>query len=156
MIHKNIQETVPSILQLVVMFGYMISLDWQLSLATLLLAPLVAVLVSSFAGRVLTAAERSQKQVSELAGLLGEAISGLPLVRAFAAEPWLQQRFEEEIEQHRRARYRTCVAGAAAPGGGPSKRLASWPSFDRGSADQCGGSQWCRLQQLHCSAVDPH
>ena len=64
-------------------------------------------LVSSFAGRVLTAAERSQKQVSELAGLLGEAISGLPLVRAFAAEPWLQQRFEEEIEQHRRARYRT-------------------------------------------------
>ena len=106
-IYKNIQETVPSILQLVVMFGYMISLDWQLSLATLLLAPLVAVLVSSFAGRVLTAAERSQKQVSELAGLLGEAISGLPLVRAFAAEPWLQQRFEEEIEQHRRARYRT-------------------------------------------------
>ena len=67
----------------------------------------MAVLVSSFAGRVLTAAERSQKQVSELAGLLGEAISGLPLVRAFAAEPWLQQRFEEEIEQHRRARYRT-------------------------------------------------
>ena len=106
-IYKNIQETVPSILQLVVMFGYMISLDWQLSVATLLLAPLVAVLVSSFAGRVLTAAERSQKQVSELAGLLGEAISGLPLVRAFAAEPWLQQRFEEEIEQHRRARYRT-------------------------------------------------
>ncbi|MEL0340567.1 MAG: ABC transporter ATP-binding protein, partial [Synechococcus sp.] len=39
--------------------------------------------------------------------LLGEAISGLPMVRAFAAEPWLQQRFEEEIEQHRRARYRT-------------------------------------------------
>ena len=39
--------------------------------------------------------------------MLGEAISGLPLVRAFAAEPWLQQRFEEEIEQHRRARYRT-------------------------------------------------
>ena len=27
-IYKNIQETVPSILQLVVMFGYMISLDW--------------------------------------------------------------------------------------------------------------------------------
>ena len=106
-IYKNIQETAPSILQLIVMFGYMVMLDWQLSLATLLLAPLVALLVSSFAARVLTAAERSQQQVSELAGLLGEAISGLPLVRAFAAEPWLQQRFEQEIELHRRARYRT-------------------------------------------------
>jgi len=56
---------------------------------------------------VMGAAERSQKQVSELAALLGEAISGLPLVRAFAAEPWLQQRFEAEIDLHRRARYRT-------------------------------------------------
>ncbi|MBM5809981.1 MAG: ABC transporter ATP-binding protein, partial [Cyanobacteria bacterium M_surface_9_m1_291] len=78
-----------------------------LSLATLVLAPVVAVLVSVFGARVMQAAERSQKQVSELAGLLGEAITGLPLVRAFAAEPWLQQRFETEIDLHRKARYRT-------------------------------------------------
>ena len=106
-IYKTIQDTTPSALQLVVVFGYMVWLDWPLSLATLVLAPVVAVLVSVFGARVMRAAERSQKQVSELAGLLGEAISGLPLVRAFAAEPWLQQRFEEEIDLHRRARYRT-------------------------------------------------
>jgi ATP-binding cassette subfamily B protein len=92
---------------LVVVFGYMVWLDWKLSVGTLLLAPLVAVLVSVFGAKVMGAAERSQKQVSELAALLGEAISGLPLVRAFAAEPWLQQRFEAEIDLHRRARYRT-------------------------------------------------
>jgi ATP-binding cassette subfamily B protein len=91
----------------VAVFGYMVFLDWRLSLATLLLAPVVAVLVSVFGARVMAAAERSQKQVSELAGLLGEAINGLPLVRAFAAEPWLQQRFDAEIDLHRRARYRT-------------------------------------------------
>jgi ATP-binding cassette subfamily B protein len=85
----------------------MVWLDWKLSLGTLLLAPLVAVLVSVFGARVMGAAERSQKQVSELASLLGEAIGGLPLVRAFAAEPWLQQRFETEIDLHRKARYRT-------------------------------------------------
>jgi ATP-binding cassette subfamily B protein len=55
----------------------------------------------------MVATERSQKKVSELAGLLGEAIEGLPLVRAFAAEPWLQDRFEQEIDQHRQARQRT-------------------------------------------------
>jgi ATP-binding cassette, subfamily B, bacterial len=106
-IYKTIQDTTPSLLQLIVVFGYMVFLDWKLSLATLLLAPLVAVLVSAFGARVMGAAERSQKQVSELAGLLGEAIGGLPLVRAFAAEAWLQQRFEQEIDLHRRARYRT-------------------------------------------------
>jgi ATP-binding cassette subfamily B protein len=106
-IYKTIQDTTPSVLQLVVVFGYMVWLDWKLSVGTLLLAPLVAVLVSVFGAKVMGAAERSQKQVSELAALLGEAISGLPLVRAFAAEPWLQQRFEAEIDLHRRARYRT-------------------------------------------------
>ena len=106
-IYKTIQDTTPSVLQLVVVFGYMVWLDWKLSIGTLLLAPLVAVLVSLFGAKVMGAAEKSQKQVSELAALLGEAISGLPLVRAFAAEPWLQQRFEVEIDLHRRARYRT-------------------------------------------------
>jgi ATP-binding cassette subfamily B protein len=106
-IYKTIQDTTPSALQLVVVFGYMVWLDWKLSLGTLLLAPLVAVLVSVFGAKVMGAAERSQKQVSELASLLGEAIGGLPLVRAFAAEPWLQQRFETEIDLHRKARYRT-------------------------------------------------
>lgn len=106
-IYKTIQDTTPSVLQLVVVFGYMIWLDWKLSIGTLLLAPLVAVLVSLFGAKVMGAAEKSQKQVSELAALLGEAISGLPLVRAFAAEPWLQQRFEVEIDLHRKARYRT-------------------------------------------------
>ncbi|MCP9774340.1 ABC transporter ATP-binding protein [Cyanobium sp. WAJ14-Wanaka] len=106
-IYKTIQDTTPSALQLVVVLGYMVWLDWPLALATLLLAPLVALLVSSFGARVMGAAERSQKQVSELAGLLGEAINGLPLVRAFAAEPWLQKRFDTEINLHRQARYRT-------------------------------------------------
>ncbi len=106
-IYKTIQDTTPSALQLVVVLGYMLWLDGPLALATLLLAPLVVLLVSSFGARVMAAAERSQKQVSELAGLLGEAIGGLPLVRAFAAEPWLQQRFDAEIDLHRRARYRT-------------------------------------------------
>lgn len=106
-IYKTIQDTTPSALQLVVVLGYMVWLDWILALGTLLLAPLVVLLVSGFGARVMGAAERSQMQVSELAGLLGEAIAGLPLVRAFAAEPWLQQRFDEEIDLHRIARYRT-------------------------------------------------
>ena len=106
-IYKTIQDSTPSFLQLVVVLGYMIWLDAPLAMATLLLAPLVVVLVSVFGAKVMGAAERSQKQVSELAALLGEAIGGLPLVRAFAAEPWLQDRFDIEINLHRKARYRT-------------------------------------------------
>ena len=106
-LYKSIHDTVPSVLQLLVVLGTMVWLDWKLTLAILLLAPLIVWLISLFGARVMVATERSQKKVSELAGLLGEAIEGLPLVRAFAAEPWLQDRFEQEIDQHRRARQRT-------------------------------------------------
>ena len=106
-VYKTIQDSTPSALQLVVVLGYMVWLDWPLALGTLLLAPVVVLMVSVFGARVMAAAERSQKQVSDLAALLAEAIGGLPLVRAFAAEPWLQKRFDQEIDLHRRARYRT-------------------------------------------------
>jgi ATP-binding cassette subfamily B protein len=106
-IYKTIQDSVPSALTVLVVLASMLWIDLPLALATLLLAPLVVVLVSVFGARVMRAADRSQKQVSELASLLGEAIGGLPLVRAFAAEPWLQQRFDQEIDLHRRARGRT-------------------------------------------------
>lgn len=106
-LYKTIHDTVPSVLQLVAVLGMMLWLDWKLTLAILLLAPVIVWLISLFGARVMVATERSQKKVSELAGLLGEAIEGLPLVRAFAAEPWLQDRFETEINQHRQARHRT-------------------------------------------------
>ena len=106
-IYKTLHDSIPSALQLVAVLGYMLWLDWKLTLAILILAPFVAWLISLFGARVMIATERSQQKVSELAGLLGEAIEGLPLVRAFAAEPWLERRFEEEIDQHRQARYNT-------------------------------------------------
>ena len=106
-LYKTVHDTLPSALQLVAVLGYMLWLDWKLTASILLLAPLIIWLISLFGARVMAATERSQKKVSELAGLLGEAIEGLPLVRAFAAEPWLQGRFEEEIDQHRQARHRT-------------------------------------------------
>ncbi len=106
-IYKSIQDTTPSLLQLIAVFSYMTVLDWKLSISTLILAPLVTLLVSTFGAKVMITAEKSQKQVSSLAGLIGEVIQGLPLVRAFAAEKWINNRFNEEIDLHRKARFKT-------------------------------------------------
>tara|TARA_B100000965_G_scaffold326825_1_gene289455 strand:+ start:232 stop:1971 length:1740 start_codon:yes stop_codon:yes gene_type:complete len=105
-IYKSIQDTTPSIFQLLAVFGYMIFIDWNLSFATIILAPLIALLVSDFGGRVLKAAEQSQNKISSLAGLLSEAIQGLPMVKAFAVEDWLQNDFEKQVELHKKAKYK--------------------------------------------------
>ena len=105
-IYKTIQDTTPSIFQLIAVFGYMIFIDWNLSLATIILAPLIALLVSDFGGRVLKAAEQSQKKISSLAGLLSEAIQGLQMVKAFAVEEWLQKDFDKQVKFHKEAKYK--------------------------------------------------
>ncbi len=106
-IYKTIQDTTPSLFQLLAVFGYMVVIDWKLSLATILLAPLIALLVSYFGGRVMNAAGKSQKEISVLAGLLSESIQGLPIVKAFAVEDWLQKDFEKQVNLLRVAKYRT-------------------------------------------------
>ncbi len=105
-IYKTIQDTTPSVFQLLVVFGYMIFIDWNLSLATIILAPIIALLVSDFGARVLKAAEQSQSKISSLAGLLSEAIQGLPMVKAFAVEEWLQKNFDKQVNLHKKAKYR--------------------------------------------------
>ncbi len=106
-IYKTIQDTTPSLFQLLAVFGYMVLIDWKLSFATILLAPLIALLVSDFGRRVMNAAGKSQKEISVLAGLLAESIQGLPIVKAFAVEDWLQNDFEKQVNLHRVARYKT-------------------------------------------------
>jgi len=106
-IYKTIHDSTPSALLLVAVLGYMSWLDGQLTMATLLLAPIMIWLVGWFGQQVLRSSEQSQAQVSDLAALLAEAIRGLHLVRAFASEEWLQQRFIQQIDRHRRARFRT-------------------------------------------------
>ncbi|KGG12405.1 ABC transporter [Prochlorococcus sp. MIT 0601] len=106
-IYKTIQDTAPCLLQLIAVFGYMLILDYKLSLATLLLAPLISILVGKFGEKVLFTAEKSQEQVSNLAGLLSEGIQSLPLIRAFGVEDWFQSRFDQQVELHRKARFKT-------------------------------------------------
>ena len=105
-IYKSIQDTTPSAFQLLAVFGYMIFIDWNLSLSTIILAPLIALLVSDFGGRVLKASEQSQKKISSLAALLSEAIQGLPMVKAFAVEEWLQKDFDIQVKLHKEAKYK--------------------------------------------------
>ena len=84
----------------------MIFIDLNLSLSTIILAPLIALLVSDFGGRVLKASEQSQNKISSLAALLSEAIQGLPMVKAFAVEEWLQRDFDKQVKLHKEAKYK--------------------------------------------------
>ena len=104
-INKVFHDFTPCVLQLVVVFGYMIYLNWQLTLATLVMAPLLGVLISWFGDRLLTYSRRSQSRISDLSSLLTEVFSGIRLVQAFAAEDYMLEQFKRESERNRQAKF---------------------------------------------------
>ncbi len=106
-INKIFHQFVPSILQLIVVLGYMFYVNWQLTLAALIIGPLMAILIGSFGEKLLDFSRRSQTRTSNLSSLLTEVFNGIRLVQAFAAEDYELQRFTEEAEQNRRAKFRT-------------------------------------------------
>jgi ATP-binding cassette, subfamily B, bacterial len=105
-INKVFHDFLPCVLQLFLVFGYMVYLNWQLTLASLVVAPLMGVLISWFGERILTYSRRSQNLVSDLSSLLTEVFSGIRLVRAFAAEDYEIQRFSQAAERNRQAKYK--------------------------------------------------
>ena len=104
-VNKVFHDFTPCVLQLIVVFAYMIYLNWQLTLASLIVVPLMGILISWFGERMLVFSRRSQNLVSDLSSLLTEVFSGIRLVRAFAAEDYEVERFSREAERNRQAKY---------------------------------------------------
>ena len=104
-VNKIFHQFIPSMLQLVAVFAYVIYLNWQLTLALLIVAPLIAILISWFGEKVQTLSRRSQNRVSDLSSMLTEVFSGMRLVKAFAAEDYTLDKFCTEAEHNRKARY---------------------------------------------------
>ncbi|MGB3402119.1 MAG: ABC transporter ATP-binding protein [Microcoleaceae cyanobacterium] len=106
-IYKFFHQFIPCILQLIVVLGYMVYLNWQLTSVTLIIAPLMALLIGWFGEKLLNFSRQSQTRISNLSALLTEVISGIRLVQAFSAQEYEISRFTLEAEQNRRAKYRT-------------------------------------------------
>ncbi len=104
-INKFFHDFIPCVLQLIVVLAYMFYLNWQLTLGALILAPAMGLLVGAFGEQLLKFSRRSQERTSNLSSLLTEVLSGIRLVQAFVAESYEIQRFAQEAEHNRRAKY---------------------------------------------------
>lgn len=104
-VNKFFHQFIPCVLQLIAVMGYMIYLNWQLTLGALIIAPLMAILIGWFGERLLSYSRQSQNRISDLSALLTEVFSGIRLIKAFVAEDYEIARFAEEAEQNRRAKY---------------------------------------------------
>ncbi len=104
-VNKLFHDFIPCVLQLLAIPIYMIYLNWQLTLATVIVAPFMGILIGWFGERLRKYSLRSQNRVSDLSAILTEVFSGIRLIRAFAAENYEVARFSREAERSFQAKY---------------------------------------------------
>jgi len=104
-VNKLFHDFIPCVLQLLAIPIYMIYLNWQLTLATVIVAPFMGILIGWFGERLRKYSLRSQNRVSDLSAILTEVFSGIRLIRAFAAENYEVTRFSRESERSFQAKY---------------------------------------------------
>ncbi|MBD2604512.1 ABC transporter ATP-binding protein [Scytonema hofmannii FACHB-248] len=104
-VHKLFHDFIPCILQLVAIPIYMIWLNWQLTLAIIIVAPLMGVLIGWFGERLRIYSLKSQSHVSDLSAILTEVFSGIRIIQAFAAEKYEVARFSREADRTMKAKY---------------------------------------------------
>ncbi len=92
--------------QLLVATAVMFAYSWRLTLVVLLTFVPFAVAARWFQRRLTAAYALVRERVGALLGVVSEAVSGAPVVRAYGIEERTQRRLDERIAEHREAAVR--------------------------------------------------
>ena len=95
------------------LFAYLIYLDWALTLMTLAIAPLLALVIKVFSYRMRQSSRMTLKGIQNLAHTVEEAVNAHKVVKIFNAQNQLKTRFHSDLNQLRMAATREAVPSSA-------------------------------------------
>lgn len=104
---KLSQQFIACVLQIIILTGYILYLNWELSLTGVIVAPIMALIIGFFGQRLLVLSRKNQDEISNLSSSLTEVFGNIQIVQAFAAQDYEVEKFAKEAERNRNARYRT-------------------------------------------------
>ena len=92
------------------LLGWLIYLNWKLTLITLLMIPFIALAVRGFNGRIRNLARGLQEAQGTMTQILQEAIEGQKIVKIFGGRNYEFDRFSKGISHQRRLQMRSALA----------------------------------------------
>ena len=98
------------------MLGFMIYLNWELTLITFTILPLVALLLGRASKKLRTVGHDIQEQLARLSAIAQEALSAIRIVLSFATEEQETQRFRQQNQANFKALMRRTQVQAALSG----------------------------------------
>ncbi len=98
-------------LTVVGLMGYLIYLNWKLTLVVLIIFPIIAFIMTKINRRLRSLNREQQNLTSELAYIVEESAAGYKIVKVHGAQDYEMQRFKQKAERLRQFALKSAVAG---------------------------------------------
>ncbi|OFZ71152.1 MAG: lipid A export permease/ATP-binding protein MsbA [Betaproteobacteria bacterium RBG_16_58_11] len=103
---------VKDLLTLVGLLGWMLYLNWKLTLVALTITPLVALIVRTVSRRIRGVSRSAQSAMGRITHVLEEAIQGHRVVKIFGGQDYEKKRFSDAINHARLLNMKQVIASA--------------------------------------------
>src|SRR5690554_6795019 len=107
---QGVLVIIGDILKLVAVVGFMVSVDWLLTLITLIPIPILIIATNIFKKVIKKAFQDVRTQISRLNAFVQERVTGMKIIQIFNREKVEMSRFQEVNKLHRDAHIRTVWA----------------------------------------------
>ena len=95
------------------LLGWLFYLNWKLTLLTLLMAPVIAFIITALSKRMRTSSRDSQQAMGDTTQIIEESVSAHKVVKLFGGQQYESQRFSEQVNWVRRYAMKQAAASAA-------------------------------------------
>ncbi len=106
---QGVAAIIGDLLQLLVIFGFMLYIDWELTLISLSTLPILILATYIFKERVKVSFNTVRSAVSNLNTFVQEHITGMSIVQIFNSESTELKKFKEINKEHRKANIRSVM-----------------------------------------------
>lgn len=86
--------------------GYMVYLDWRLTMIFVLIAPIMALYLKTMTPQLRNAGKEVQSSIGEMTKVAEEAVSGQRIVKIFGAQAYENERFAKVVNKNRHMQIR--------------------------------------------------
>ncbi|MRD74003.1 lipid A export permease/ATP-binding protein MsbA [Rhodocyclus tenuis] len=100
-------------LSVIGLLGWLLYLNWKLTLVAFAMVPFIALAVRAFSGRLRQVSRGIQASQGAITQILQEAIEGHKVVKIFGGQQYECERFEHSVQEQRQFAMRATVASSA-------------------------------------------
>ena len=95
------------------LMGWLLYLNWKLTMLTLVMIPLIAVIIKLISNRERDASRMTQVAMGDITQVIEESVTAHKVVKLFGGQPYEKARFGDQANWVRRHAMKQVVAGAA-------------------------------------------